>query len=125
MAVANVRTFWSAFITALLKCVAALGFAVPSRSPFPAPFAAPSPAAPRAEVAGGGVVAFPSGQPSEPVRDRSLPPTMKQRIHAEAHGASPRARSMPGEIADAVPVVNTAAQGPIPSPRRNARPLYA
>ncbi|MDX6331338.1 MAG: hypothetical protein QOI83_3721, partial [Streptomycetaceae bacterium] len=123
--VANVRTFWDVFITVLLKCVAALGFAVPSRSPLPAPFPAPAPAAPRAEVTGGGVMVCPSGQPSEPVRDRSLPPTMKQRIHAEAHGASPRARSMPGEIADAVPAVKTAAQGPIPSPRRSARPLYA
>jgi hypothetical protein len=120
MAIADVTRFWGAFIAALLRCAAALGFAAPSKSAFPA--------APRAEATGDGVMTFPSGQPFEPfdpVRDRSLPPTMKQRIHAEAHGASPRARSMPGEIADAGPAMNTAPQGPIPSARRSARPLYA
>jgi hypothetical protein len=120
MAIANVKRFWSAFIAALLKCVAALGFAVPSRTPFPA--------APRVEAPCEGVRAFPpmalpSSRPVEPVRDRSLPPTMKQRIHAEAHGASPRARDMPGDIADARPAANTAPESLIPSPRRRAAAL--
>jgi hypothetical protein len=118
MATANVTTFWNALIAALLKCVAALGFAVPSRAPFPA--------APRPEATRDGATTVPSSRPSEllPDRDRSLPPTMKQRIRAEAHGASPAARSLLGDIADAGPAVNnavpaahTAPEEPIPARR--------
>jgi hypothetical protein len=115
-AIANVTRFWSAFVTVLLKCAAALGFAVPSKAPMPA--------APRAAATPGGVTTFPSSQPVEPVRDRSLPPTMKQRILAEAHGASPRARNLPGSMADACPTANTAPESPIPSARRRAQALY-
>lgn len=104
MAVSNVPTFWSAFIAVLLKCIAALGFATPARTQAvaAAPTAAPAPAPMPA-----GRTAIPSPRTFEPPYERSgrsLPPTMKQRIRAEAHGASPSARSVTGDIgADAPP----------------------
>jgi hypothetical protein len=41
--------------------------------------------------------------PLVPARDRSLPPTMKQRIRAEAHGSSPTARTLSGAAALPLP----------------------
>ena len=92
MAVACTTSFWSAFVNVLLKFVAALGFATPARTKVqpvahaPAVAATPTPiAAPRT----GTLLPAPRRE-----RERSLPPTMKQRIRAEAHGASPSARSV-------------------------------
>lgn len=50
---------------------------------------------------------------------------MKQRIRAEAHGASPATRSLLDGIADAGPAVNTAPHGRIPSARRREWALCA
>jgi hypothetical protein len=50
---------------------------------------------------------------------------MKQRIRAEAHGTSPAARSLLGDIADGGPAVNTAPEDPIPSARRREWALCA
>jgi hypothetical protein len=138
MAVADVMTFWKAFITALLKCVAALGFTVPSRDSFPAASgpaahgpsrdlfpAALGPAAPRSEATRDGAMTFPSPRPFGSLRDRGLPPTMKQRIHAEAHGASPADRSLPGDIADSTPAVNSEPEDRVPSARRREWVLRA
>ncbi|MFI0940990.1 DUF6344 domain-containing protein [Streptomyces sp. NPDC021020] len=77
--------------------------------------------------------AAPSGRTFVPAprpyaRERSLPPTMKQRIGAEAHGASPSARSVaePFDLAFG-PLVSAAAAGQsearIPAARRRDRAL--
>lgn len=132
-ATAEVRTFWGALLSVLLKCIAALGFRAPSaragaRAQAPvadrmnaatvattvatvATDAAAAAEAPRAATGHGlpgprgeAVPRIPAPRGCEPVRrdrDRTLPPTMKQRIRAEAHGSSPSARSIrTGELED-------------------------
>jgi hypothetical protein len=129
---ADVRTFWSALLSVLLKCIAALGFGTRARTtaaalPQTAPAgivpataagveevsargrdvsrakrprrakAAPADRAGRRPGAGSGVCRVPAPRSYEPQRHdrkRTLPPTMKQRIGAEAHGSSPSSRSL-------------------------------
>ncbi|MEV6005723.1 DUF6344 domain-containing protein [Streptomyces sp. NPDC051976] len=114
MATAKVTTFWGAFVAVLLKCLAALGFATPARAAIPAEAVTPAPAE-RTErtVPAGHRVSIPAQRRFEPVYERSgrsLPPTMKQRIRAEAHGASPTARSATGDglVTDAPPAPDRA-----------------
>lgn len=111
MATAKVITFWGAFVAVLLKCLAALGFATPARAAIPAE--AVTPAAAERAVPAGHRVSIPAQRRFEPVYERSgrsLPPTMKQRIRAEAHGASPTARSATGDglVTDAPPAPDRA-----------------
>jgi len=120
-AVANVRTFWGALLSVLLKCIAALGFTTAAtRSQTAAARPADITGAECGAVAATGAAVPPAresgssgGSPSggereayrvpapracEPLlceRARTLPPTMKQRISAEAHGSTPRARTLP------------------------------
>ena len=117
MATAKVTTFWGAFVAVLLKCLAALGFATPAPAGIPAAAVTPAPAesAERTEraVPAGHRVTIPAQRRFEPVYERSgrsLPPTMKQRIRAEAHGASPTARSATGDglVTDAPPAPDRA-----------------
>lgn len=127
----NVTTFWGAFIAVLLKCIAALGFATPVRTqvgaaaPTAAPVAAPASAPTSARVPAARA-AIPSPRTFEPPHERSgrkLPPTMKQRIRAEAHGASPSARSVTGEVgADAPPAPDSAARAALAGPAGTAGP---
>ncbi|WP_333768017.1 DUF6344 domain-containing protein [Streptomyces sp. IBSBF 2435] len=107
----RITAFWGAFLSVLIKCVAALGFATPVRTKaaasgriadsatVPAQAVAASASAAAAQRGGyapppipAGRVLLPAQRSSE--RGRSLPPTMKQRIRAEAHGTSPSARSV-------------------------------
>ncbi|MFE2426376.1 DUF6344 domain-containing protein [Streptomyces sp. NPDC059373] len=99
MSIAKVTTFWNAFIAVLVKCVAALGTTVTSRA---ANAATPRPAATEAaEPTRRNLLAtIPSPRSFEPLPDRTLPPTMKQRIRAERHGSSPATRSLPGDPGD-------------------------
>lgn len=151
MATADVRTFWEAFVRLLLKCVAALGFATAATAANAVRPQGEAPAAPAlvpAEVAGTAAApghdaagaepraaAIPAprpayaGPPRRDRRNRTLPPTMKQRIHAEAHGASPSPRSVlaadvPGAFFD-VPDAARAAQGPAQSAAAAAPTLPA
>ena len=116
---ADIKTFWGALVSVLLKCIAALGFATADRAAVrtqaPAAFrtkatvgaatteaegAAPAPAGPRTPPSTRRADRpIPAPRTCEPQsrrreRDRTLPPTMKQRICAEAHGSSPSARSL-------------------------------
>ncbi|MDX6349600.1 MAG: hypothetical protein QOF84_4390 [Streptomyces sp.] len=97
MFIAKVTTFWNACIAVLVKCVAALGVTVSSKATIPALALAPATAT---EPARDRLATIPSPRSFEPLRDRSLPPTMKQRIRAEAHGSSPATRSLPADPAD-------------------------
>ncbi|MFF3755063.1 DUF6344 domain-containing protein [Streptomyces sp. NPDC002018] len=101
MAAFKVKKLWTVFITAFFAVLASLGLTSPAAAtgtavqqpaeqPVPAPAAAqpvdaaeaapPRTTVPRATTA---------------PRDRSLPPTIKQRINAEAHGSSPSVRHLP------------------------------
>jgi hypothetical protein len=97
MAAAKIMQIWTVFITALVKCLAVLGFkatteaAVATATTTTAPVTASIPAL-------GSLTAL---LPRQRSGDRSVPPTMKQRIRAEAHGASPSSRSLSGRFGDA------------------------
>lgn len=121
-AIATLRTFWGALLSVLLKCIAALGFTtaatcrqataarpadtagatngavVPTTGAVPAARTAGSPgdSAPAAERPERETWRVPSPRAYESPRSgRVLPPTMKQRINAEAHGSTPAGRSLP------------------------------
>lgn len=165
-AVTEVRTFWAALLSVLLKCVAALGFA-PARNRVTAVTTSAAPTALGAGRAVGAAqvtgAAGPHGAPGGLARSgdsprtgggeqaapgdrrsrfglswvpaqrgaqaprlarrehkRSLPPTMRQRIAAEAHGSTPSGRSL--RLDDALGEDYTGAVT-IPAPaEREARP---
>lgn len=111
MAAVKVTSLWTAFITLLVSLLASLGFVNSAKAaPQPAPHQPEEPASrtlpallPTQERARTGPMGHPAGRtgarqqavPARGPRDRSLPPTIKQRIHAEAHGASPSVRHLP------------------------------
>jgi uncharacterized protein DUF6344 len=144
MATADDRTFWGAFVRLLLKCIAALGFG-PAAAEVRTAVSAAAWANARTAVAPVAVTAGAPGTdggthrlcdhapgtggrrvpaprtayaalPRRDRRNRTLPPTMKQRICAEAHGASPSPRSV---LAAQAPAEGSAmaAAALIPSPR--------
>ncbi|MFI8399492.1 MULTISPECIES: DUF6344 domain-containing protein [unclassified Streptomyces] len=100
MATAKVKQFWAAFISvlfALLASVGLTGTAAAAQQPAvqqpeePAASAAASTSAVAGERASASVPAQRAHR--WPLAGaRSLPPTIKQRIAAEAHGSSPAAR---------------------------------
>ncbi|MFJ2739572.1 DUF6344 domain-containing protein [Streptomyces sp. NPDC087440] len=99
------KTMWTALISAIVALLAMLGFAAPASASAAAPTDrssdAPQPAgaaaAERADTpAERAAVEAPSATRwRADVPTRSVPPTMKQRIGAEAHGGSPSARKVP------------------------------
>ncbi|MET8943238.1 DUF6344 domain-containing protein [Streptomyces sp. NPDC004542] len=86
----KVMKLWTAIVTAFLALCTALGLVT-------ATTAAASPQAPRTEEPCSSTI--PVSDPLPPLLSRlaptSLPPTMKQRIQAEAHGKSPGCRRRP------------------------------
>ncbi|MFJ4336766.1 DUF6344 domain-containing protein [Streptomyces sp. NPDC088915] len=99
MATAKVKQFWAAFISVLFALLASVGLAgTAAAAQQPAvrqPEEPTAPAATTAAVAGERASASVPAQRAHrwPIAgDRSLPPTIKQRIAAEAHGSSPAAR---------------------------------
>ncbi|MCX5200174.1 DUF6344 domain-containing protein [Streptomyces sp. NBC_00237] len=99
------KTMWTALISAIVALLAMLGFAAPASAaaaaaPTDRSSDAPQPVAPAAVER----TAVPAGRLAEApaatwwradTLTRSVPPTMKQRIGAEAHGGSPSARKVP------------------------------
>jgi Family of unknown function (DUF6344) len=99
--VTNIRTV---FLNVLLRILAVLGLRTPQRPAVPAAVPVPGSGSPASAAHGRGACAAPAfvpGQrrpavPRSPLaRERSLPPTIKQRIRAEAHGSSPSVRRVP------------------------------
>ncbi|MEV6378253.1 DUF6344 domain-containing protein [Streptomyces sp. NPDC051773] len=84
MAQNKVMKLWTAIVTAFLALCTALGLVTTTASA-----AVPQTATTRN-------CAIPATAPAMPLparpHDRALPPTMKQRIRAEAHGSSPSCR---------------------------------
>ncbi|MEV6022924.1 DUF6344 domain-containing protein [Streptomyces sp. NPDC052036] len=87
MARITVMKLWTAVVTAFIALFTALGFITTTTAAAEVPQHQPARNTSVAQVT-----------PSRPVhgrwpRDRSLLPTMKQRIRAEAHGSSPGCRN--------------------------------
>lgn len=122
MAAFKVRNLWTAFLTAFFALLASVGLttaAAAASQPAARTPDEPVKARPQASVA-----VLPAQKRRAATtrwlptaRGRSLPPTMKQRIGAEAHGASPATRhlrALEAEAADmteadATPAVSSAA----------------
>ncbi|MFE5797679.1 DUF6344 domain-containing protein [Streptomyces sp. NPDC056503] len=97
MATAKVKQFWTAFISVLFALLASVGLAAPAAAHGQAPVTQPEePAAPATVAAErtATVVAPRRAESWAPARRGSLPPTIKQRIGAEAHGSAPAARTL-------------------------------
>ncbi|MEU3300847.1 MULTISPECIES: DUF6344 domain-containing protein [unclassified Streptomyces] len=123
MAAVKVTTLWTAFISLLVTLLASLGFATSAKaaqqpaSRQPEGPAEQEPTVPGARNAGAQehlrrtdtahtAAAELHGFWQQVVRartprERSLPPTIKQRIGAEAHGSSPAVRHLPALDAEA------------------------
>ncbi|MET7616289.1 DUF6344 domain-containing protein [Streptomyces sp. NPDC005408] len=103
MAAIKVRNLWTAFITAFFALLASVGLTTAStaarRPAVRTPEALDLPKQARRHIVRPTVPA-PSTGWSPTARDRSLPPTIKQRIRAEAHGSSPASRHLPAIDAD-------------------------
>jgi hypothetical protein len=108
MAATKVTKIWTAFITVLVKFFASLGFT------------ASAAAAQNPDTTGKRTTPFAPTPSATPLLERSLPPTMKQRIRAEAHGASPSSRQLSSDVCDALhvdPVRGTSSAAVIPAAR--------
>ncbi|MFF2512268.1 DUF6344 domain-containing protein [Streptomyces sp. NPDC058086] len=83
----KVMKLWTAIVTAFVALFTALGFITTTAAA----------AVPQAEVTRNSTVAttVPTISPWVGPYGRALPPTMKQRIRAEAHGSSPSCRHRP------------------------------
>ncbi|MEU1042577.1 DUF6344 domain-containing protein [Streptomyces sp. NPDC005907] len=84
MAQNKVMKLWNVIVTAFLALCTTLGLITTV-----AAAAVPQAETPRNTSAD---VSLPTASPWAWSSSRSLPPTMKQRIHAEAHGSSPSCR---------------------------------
>ncbi|MFJ2555025.1 MULTISPECIES: DUF6344 domain-containing protein [unclassified Streptomyces] len=102
MAAFKVKKLWTVFLTAFFAVLASLGLTTPATvtvagAAQPTDRAADRPA-PAPAAAHRAAVALPAARATLPralPRARSLPPTIKQRIRAEAHGSSPSVRHLP------------------------------
>ncbi|MFD6802977.1 DUF6344 domain-containing protein [Streptomyces cyaneofuscatus] len=116
------KSIWTAFITAFFALLASLGLATATASAANATNAAqPSTTTQEHTGATAATPLAPSVRWTLP-RDRALPPTMKQRIRAEAHGSSPATRHLSADPASAARTTasphHTAPEGdsPVPPP---------
>ncbi|WP_406270704.1 DUF6344 domain-containing protein [Streptomyces sp. NBC_00191] len=124
MAAMKVRNLWTAFITAFFALLASVGLttAAARRPAVGTPKAPVLPQQVRRQPVRPTVPApstrwSPVTQWSPVARDRSLPPTIKQRIRAEAHGSSPATRHLPATDADSADITDI---GSSPAPARVA-----
>ncbi|MFI2783910.1 DUF6344 domain-containing protein [Streptomyces sp. ALB3] len=117
MSTFRVKSIWTAFITAFFALLASLGLATAQAT-------AAEPAATSHEHTG----AVPASAHTPSVRwtlprDRALPPTMKQRIRAEAHGSSPATRQLSADTTDAVHATDGTRSGHNAAPAGDSAPL--
>ncbi|MET4924592.1 DUF6344 domain-containing protein [Streptomyces sp. PSRA5] len=104
MAAFKVKNLWTVFLTAFFAVLTTLGLTAPAaaadaavQQPAEQPAKDRSPLT--AEERGGGEAAAPAVRRALPENarpaDTSRPPTIEQRIRAEAHGSSPSVRRLP------------------------------
>ncbi|WP_328673876.1 DUF6344 domain-containing protein [Streptomyces sp. NBC_00322] len=126
MAAMKVRNLWTAFITAFFALLASVGLttatAATRRPVVRTPKAPVLPKQVRRQTVRPTVPPpstrwSPFTRWSPVARDRSLPPTIKQRIRAEAHGSSPATRHLPATDADSADITDI---GQTPAPARVA-----
>lgn len=88
----KVMKLWTAIVTAFFALCTALGFITTTAAA----------AVPQAEATRNSTISatVPTISPWSGPYSRALPPTMKQRIRAEAHGSSPSCRHRPPTEAD-------------------------
>ncbi|MGW3657451.1 DUF6344 domain-containing protein [Streptomyces sp. NPDC005151] len=102
MSTFKAKSIWTAFITAFFALLASMGLiSTPA-----AAAAQPKATTQKHTGATAATATTPSVRWTLP-RDRSLPPTMKQRIRAEAHGSSPATRQLPTDLRDAMGATGT------------------
>jgi len=110
MSTFRVKSIWTAFVTAFFALLASLGLAT-------AQAAAAEPTVTNQKHTGSApaTATTPSVRWALP-RDSALPPTMKQRIRAEAHGSSPAVRQLSADSPDAAQSASSTrlAQGATP-----------
>ncbi|MFJ9039766.1 DUF6344 domain-containing protein [Streptomyces sp. NPDC102406] len=89
----RVMTLWTVVISAFIALFSALGLVSPAAASAPVQ---------QTEEAHSTAVSAPAATSARPswTFKRSLPPTMKQRIRAEAHGSSPSCRHRPPSDAE-------------------------
>lgn len=98
MARIKVMKLWTAIVTAFLALFAALGIATTNASA--AVQQTETTRNSDSERDTGRSISQPAARTASPwswTHTAALPPTMKQRIHAEAHGKSPRCRHRPDQ----------------------------
>ncbi|MEU9285744.1 DUF6344 domain-containing protein [Streptomyces sp. NPDC048275] len=101
----KVMKLWTAIVTAFLALCTALGFITTT-----AAAAVPQAGTTRNSATS---VTVPTTSPWTGPHSRNLPPTMKQRIRAEAHGSSPSCRHRPPTDVDpAEPAARCAPETP-------------
>lgn len=107
MSTYRAKNIWTAFITAFFALLAALGLAASTASATEATVTEPATTTHEHTGATAATATTPSVRWTLP-RDRALPPTMKQRIRAEAHGSSPSTRHLSADTTDTVNTTSTA-----------------
>ncbi|MEW2129188.1 DUF6344 domain-containing protein [Streptomyces sp. NPDC005435] len=93
MARTKVMKLWTAFVTAFLALCTALGLVTATAPTAAARTGSPTESPSRSTEHHTAPAATTAAQHRIWPNARSLPPTMKQRIRAEAHGKSPHSRS--------------------------------
>ncbi|MGW0958154.1 DUF6344 domain-containing protein [Streptomyces gelaticus] len=93
------KSIWTAFVTAFFALLAALGLMSTPATATEQSATEPTTTAQEHRGATAATATTPSVRWTFP-RDRALPPTMKQRIRAEAHGSSPATRHLSVDTTD-------------------------
>ncbi|WP_406452265.1 DUF6344 domain-containing protein [Streptomyces sp. NBC_00876] len=107
MSTFKAKSIWTAFITAFFALLASLGLASSAAAATEATVTEPAATTHEHRGATAATVTTPSVRWTLP-RDRALPPTMKQRIRAEAHGSSPATRQLSADTKDTANTTSTA-----------------
>ncbi|THA31162.1 hypothetical protein E6R18_18075 [Streptomyces sp. A1277] len=107
MSTFKAKSIWTAFITAIFALLASLGLAGSTAAATEATATEPAATSHEHTGAARATAPAPSVRWTLP-RDRALPPTMKQRIRAEAHGSSPATRHLSADTRDTANTTGTA-----------------
>ncbi|MFJ7195910.1 MULTISPECIES: DUF6344 domain-containing protein [unclassified Streptomyces] len=101
------KNIWTAFVTAFFALLAALGLMSTPAAATEQSATEPTTTTQEHTGATAATATTPSVRWTLP-RDRALPPTMKQRIRAEAHGSSPATRHLSVDTTDITNTRNAA-----------------
>ncbi|WP_330458826.1 DUF6344 domain-containing protein [Streptomyces sp. NBC_00820] len=107
----KVMTLWTAIVTAFLALCTALGLVTTAATTASAQTESPRTETPQSDSDSGTELrtapTIPAMRHWTWSHAKALPPTMKQRIRAEAHGKSPRCRHLPLADAETDPLAQT------------------